>query len=209
MKKQAKKHGFTLAETLITLAIIGVCAAMLITTIKNINPTEASNLVMARKAVGTFTEATRQVLLFNSQTKKMDNLASGGTACASAQCLTQLYGKYLQISRMSATNPTPDAQLGGTYYGELIDGLLFGIEYNKGCALHEGETVQVLPPDEGMVSEVVVSGACAMIYYDVNGVKGPNRVGTDRFVIPVRKSGVKMSAKATAQSNDDGPGGIF
>ncbi len=74
MKKQAKKHGFTLAETLITLAIIGVCAAMLITTIKNINPNEASNLVMARKAVGTFTEATRQVLLFNSQTKKMDNL---------------------------------------------------------------------------------------------------------------------------------------
>ena len=147
MKKQAKKHGFTLAETLITLAIIGVCAAMLITTIKNINPNEASNLVMARKAVGTFTEATRQVLLFNSQTKKMDNLASGGTACASAQCLTQLYGKYLQISRMSATNPTPDAQLGGTYYGELIDGLLFGIEYNKRCAMHEGETVQVLPPD--------------------------------------------------------------
>ena len=41
MKKQAKKHGFTLAETIITLAIIGVCAAMLITTIKNINPNEA------------------------------------------------------------------------------------------------------------------------------------------------------------------------
>ncbi len=71
MKKTSKKAWrFTLAETLITLAIIGVCAAMLITTIKNINPNEASNLVMARKAVGTFTEATRQVLLFNSQTKR-------------------------------------------------------------------------------------------------------------------------------------------
>jgi len=67
-----KKYGFTLAETLITLAIIGICAAMLITTIKNINPNEKSNIVMARKIVGNFTEATKQVLLFNSKTKKIN-----------------------------------------------------------------------------------------------------------------------------------------
>lgn len=206
MKKQAKKQGFTLAETLITLAIIGVCAAMLITSIKNVNPNEISNLVMARKVVGNFSEATKQVLLFNSRTKKMDNLTYNGTACNGGQCITQLYGKYLQVTKISTSNPTG---LGGTgsggsgnctHVGELVDGALFCIQYNRNCNIADGTTVQVLPPDEGTISEVVVSGACAMIYYDVNGAKGPNKVGTDRFVIPVRKAGVKFSATTTAPS---------
>jgi len=191
-----KKQAFTLAETLITLAIIGVCAAMLITTIKNINPNQASNVVMARKAVGNFTEATRQVLMFNSKTKKMDDI----TGCANSECLTELYGKYLQLTKMSNANPTPDAPLGGSYFGEMVDGLIFGIDYNTECKLRESQTVEVLPPDEGFTSEVIVSGACALIYYDVNGKKSPNKVGADRFVIPVKKAGIKMSA--TKQNND-------
>ena len=212
-----KKQGFTLAEVLITLAIIGVCAAMLITTIKNINPNEKSNIAMARKAVGNFTEATRQVLLFNSKTRKMDNL----TGCDDAACVIDLYGKYLQVTKSSTQNPTG---LGGSCknVGELIDGLMFCVEYDKKCALHENETVQILPPDEGVVSAIVVSGACAVIHYDVNGVKPPNMTGKDRFMIPVRKNGVKMGAAATKiktenndgdelifDNDDDGPGGLF
>lgn len=200
MKKQAKKQGFTLAETLLTLAIIGICAAMLITTIKNMNPTERSNLIMARKAVGNFTEATKQVLLFNSSTKKMDNLSCGeskdndtdATKQANAKCVLELYAKYLQVTKIKSADSTG---LGGQYFGELIDGLSFGIEYDSRCNLHEGETMQVLPPSEGVLSDVIVSGACAMIYYDVNGNEKPNIVGKDRFVIPVRKSGVKIQAK--------------
>ncbi len=199
MKEQAKKYGFTLAETLITLAIIGVCAAMLITTIKNINPNEKSNIVMARKAVGNFAEATKQVLLFNSSTKKMDSLNCGtstdddddATKQANAKCVMDLYSKYLQVVKKKSSDSTG---LGGQYYGELIDGLLFGIEYDSRCALKEGETIQILPPDEGVTSEVIVSGACAIIYYDVNGTRDPNIVGKDRFSIPVRKTGVKIQA---------------
>ncbi len=201
MKNDAKKQGFTLAETLITLAIIGICAAMLITTIKNINPNEKSNIVMARKAVGNFTDATKQVLIFNSTTKKMDNLSCGtskdddtdATKQANAKCVTELYAKYLQVSKLKSSDSTG---LGGQYFGELIDGLTFGIEYDTNCTLKEGTTIQVLPPDEGVTSEVIVSGACAIIYYDVNGAKEPNMVGKDRFSIPVRKSGVKINAKA-------------
>lgn len=200
MKNDARKLGFTLAETLITLAIIGICAAMLITTIKNINPNEKSNIVMARKAVGNFTEATKQVLLFNSSTRKMDNLSCGEskdddndtTKQANAKCVTELYAKYLQVSKLKSADATG---LGGQYFGELIDGLSFGIEYDSRCTLKEGTTIQILPPEEGLVSEVIVSGACAIIYYDVNGAKEPNMVGKDRFSIPVRKTGVKIKAK--------------
>lgn len=206
MKKQAKKQGFTLAETLLTLAIIGICAAMLITTIKNMNPSERSNLVMARKTVGNFTEATKQVLLFNSSTKKMDNLSCGEskdddtaeTKQANAKCVAELYAKYLQVTKLKNSDATG---LGGQYFGELIDGLLFGIEYDSQCKLHEGETIQVLPPSEGVLSDVIVSGACVMIYYDVNGNEKPNIVGKDRFAIPVRKSGVKIQAKTVTSGS--------
>ena len=45
-----KKYAFTLAETLLTMSIIGICAAMLITTIKNINPSGQADAIMAKNA---------------------------------------------------------------------------------------------------------------------------------------------------------------
>ena len=46
-----KKHAFTLAETLLTLAIIGICAAMTVPSIKNLtNSTREQEAdVMAKK----------------------------------------------------------------------------------------------------------------------------------------------------------------
>lgn len=200
MEKEAKKQGFTLAETLLTLGIIGVCAAMLIASIKNANPSDKSNIIMARKVVNNFTEATKEVLIFNSSTRKMDNLNCGTSQdsdtdaikSANAKCVVDLYSKYLQITK---TRSSDSSGLGGQYFGELIDGASFGLEYDSRCKLKEGATVQVLPSDDNTVSEVIVSDACAIIYYDVNGAKKPNIVGRDRFSIPIKRAGVKIKAK--------------
>lgn len=197
-----KKQGFTLAETLLTLAIIGICAAMLITTIKNISPNEQSYLVMARKAVGNFTQATKQVVLFNSTSRTMDKLTLDGNACNSDACVTNLYGKYLQITEISTSNPTNLGEGNCSNVAQLVDGLMFCVDYSADCSLGGDATVQILPPADGVVSAVIASDACAMIYYDVNGAKTPNIVGKDRFVIPVKRNGVKVQAIIKTETTD-------
>ena len=109
------------------------------------------------------------------------------------------YNEILQksfeaISRKLSTNTIG---LGGSCspVGELIDGSMFCIEYDKDCGISETNPVQILPPDEGVTTDVIVSdGTCAMIYYDVNGSEKPNLAGKDQFVIPVRKTGVRVQA---------------
>jgi len=192
-----KKHGFTLAETLLTLTIIGVCAAMMVTSIKNIDTKGKTYTIAARKAVSSFSDATKQVLLYNSKAKRMNDLytdSSKTTACAKEACLYTLYGKYLQITKTLDSGSLP----GGSTGGRLIDGVTFGLSYSKTCEL-SGSLYQMPVTDEaGGAVAVPVKGACAIIYYDVNGAAAPNIDGVDKFAIPVFETGVKLQSAAAS-----------
>ncbi len=193
-----KKYAFTLAETLLTMTIIGICAAMLISTIKNVNPTGQADAIMAKKAVTTFTDATRQIMVHYAKNFKMNDLyndAEKTDACKNATCLFNLYGKFVQISK------TLDATSAGNFgtsvgvYGQVSDGLVFGLKYDQSCGI--GETIFTAPASEDVNGSApvstTVSGACGIIYYDVNGKKGPNIDGKDRFAMPIFKAtGVRI-----------------
>ncbi len=192
-----KKHAFTLAETLLTLAIIGICAAMTIPSIKNLtNGTrEMEADVMAKKIITNFSGATSQILMTKSKTRRMNDIG-----CDNATDLFNMYGKFLQISAVMNKSDIPNG-FNGTVIGRLADGSIFGLDYDKTCSTAKTGLI-VLPGKSGSTPAPAVtadtSKACGIIYFDTNGIKGPNTDGIDRFAVPIYKSGVRIpSATAT------------
>ncbi len=192
-----KKYAFTLAETLMTMAIIGVCAALMITSIKNVNPTGQADAIMAKKAVTTFADSTRQIMVHYAKNFKMNDVYSDKEKtepCKNATCLFNIYGKFVQITKQLSADEAGNFGASSSVYGQLVDGLVFGVRYDPtACSIStsEADNIYASPADDSngaTTTKLIVSGACGMIYYDTNGKKGPNVNGKDRFAIPIFKS---------------------
>jgi len=202
-----KKYAFTLAETLLTMTIIGICAAMLITSIKNVNPSGQANTIMAKKAVTTFTDATRQIMVHYTKNFKMNDIYKDSAktdACTDAVCLFNLYGKFIQISKVLDAEAAGNFGTGVGVYGQVTDGLVFGLKYDKDCGI--GETIFTAPVSDEVQGtapvSTAVSGACGIIYYDTNGKQGPNIDGKDRFAVPIFKaSGVRIPSPQASEKS--------
>ena len=194
-----KKHAFTLAETLLTLAIIGICAAMTVPSIKNLtNSTREQEAdVMSKKIITNFSGASSQILMTQSKTRRMNDIG-----CNDATDLFNLYGKFLQISAVMDKSDIPNG-FNGDVVGRLADSSIFGLEYDKACNISK-TGLTVLPGKSGSnaTSPVVINAtkACGIIYFDTNGVKGPNTDGIDRFAVPIFKSGVKIPSVTASAS---------
>ncbi len=196
MKKyDLKRYGFTLAETLITLAIIGICAAMIIPSLQNVNKntSETEISVRAQKTLTAFTNAASQIIMNNTKTKKLDNiyLEDGTTICSNTTCFFNLLGKYVQITKETVKENIEDGNnFPGAKYGVLSDGTIFGLTFTGGKCESSLKSAVSLPGSE----PVDFKNLCGYIYYDANGPKKPNVIGKDRFVIPIYKTGIKLKS---------------
>lgn len=198
-----KKYAFTLMENLLAMAIIGICATLMITSIKNVNPTGQANAIMAKKAVTTFTGATKQMMIHHAKSFKMNDVytdTAKTSRCSNSQCLFNLYGKFVQITK--SLNEDEAGNLGptGTVYGQLADGLVFGIRYDSACSIvTTADNIYTYSADDAIKLVVTNSKkACGLIYYDVNGKKGPNKNGEDRFALPIFSSGIQIPSVAAS-----------
>ena len=165
-----RKKGFTLAEVLVTLGIIGVIAAMTIPSlVKSFE--EKSNNTRAKKAYSAVSNAWNQ---YRSD--------KGGTVVGTFTNETSLKNEFLKnyfsyIKETSFGVNTYTYQRLYSYdnysvdYGIItLDGIFIGI------ALADGDC------------NVQVSGCCAKTFIDVNAFKGPNRLGYDVFYIAFMKN---------------------
>lgn len=174
--KYKKQYGFTLAEVLITLLIIGVVASLIIPSI--LNDTRDAELKTAwKKTYASINQAFGEILMDNGGTfigiagdsnefrnafKNKMNFVSkcdGQIACDS-QSLTKLNGtsdSYILVRNLI-----------------LNDGTIIYFFLDSGNC------------DFG--SYVYTSGACGWILVDVNGNKNPNRWGKDIYGIWVMKN---------------------
>ena len=173
-----KKYGFTLAEVLITLAIIGVIAAITLpglmadTTSAQIGPKLA-------KAVSMFEQGNEALLNANSA----DNLTDTGFLDGDTPLAT--YGNelsnYLKISpytypedvSQDATDESSNASCSvGADFSEGTpfmskDGMLYVINYSV------ENLISANPPHKQRIGNV---------YVDINGPRKPNTLGSDIFV---------------------------
>jgi prepilin-type N-terminal cleavage/methylation domain-containing protein len=184
MKNIHKKiNGFTLAEILITLLIIGVVASLVIPAL--INDTQEAELKIAfKKAYSDINQAT--MLLIN------DNAGSLKGLCANNDCQKNLFLPYL-----SYTKSCSSSQGNGNCWHEadkfwFLDGTPtspVGWSSSAGIVLSSGVLLKFW--DASSNCSVLSMNACGTIAIDVNGFKGPNRFGKDILRIYILEKGIK------------------
>ncbi len=180
------KMGFTLAEVLITLAIIGVVAALTIPTIvKNYKDQQA--VVKLKKAYSTLSNTTNLIISQEGVVKDWNT---------SIQNTYGLYKKYLKVSKDCGTQPgcmpqTPYKYLysigssgdwdndTNRYKMVLADGSQFSIsDFSASCGNNN-------PSNSGS------NNICAIFAFDINGVQAPNQVGRDLFLFVLQEKGIR------------------
>lgn len=180
--------GFTLAEVLITLGIIGIVAALTIPTLMA-NYQKQQYVVGLKRAYSEFNQALTSLaddygctgdlkcteLFKDSGDYKADNLKLGNALgkyfkivkncdVTQADCIPSSISDNLDGS----DRYDPTGWLGNAYRFITADGILYSVSSNEADC-------------DGDVTQPHVSQICGWLTVDVNGLQGPNDAGRDMF----------------------------
>jgi prepilin-type N-terminal cleavage/methylation domain-containing protein len=199
--KIKKFFGFTLAEVLITLGIIGVVSAMTIPALIN----KCQKVVLAnqaKKEYAMWTQVFKDILADNNTTSLSETelwgKSEGYVSNASNPTTTNTafwteLGKYVKIisvgERGTGTKVVDSSEYrteSGHYLISLLDGSMLEAYWFRKTPNRKTDlvcsTIKVL--GGSMCSEI------GMIAIDVNGLKGPNTIGRDVFEFHISDEGV-------------------
>lgn len=202
------KKAFTLAEVLITLTIIGVVAAVTVPAIIS-NAENKELIVAARKQYSAISNALNLYKAQNGGTLA-DMFPTSGDSNYSIKELSTLLkmNKICTTSQTCWTNPTSrlnqlgdqsgNFSLGALYYGKnqanaiLADGARLTVQNNapsigvvKQCTNYNADGSMRLDADGNPVKTNCTFNNYAFMYIDVNGAKGPNRLGKDTWELRI------------------------
>lgn len=175
MKKIKKNRGFTLAEVLITLAIIGVVAALTIpTVIKNYKNTQT--VVQLKKTYSELKRVHEQILFENGGNDPYFDIETYDATTIGKYCDENWVPK-LKIAKKctsaTACGYKSDAPYVLVSTTNSPAGFSIG-EYDCGYVLGDGTVFNLRYGD----SNIVV---------DLNGLKEPNKLGRDVFLFSLTK----------------------
>lgn len=203
MKVFSILKGFTLAEVLITLGIIGVVAAITIPTVLQNSQTQATVSAL-KKSYTTLSQAYAQAAKDNGTVDTWDITGTQGalnifntlvpylnltkncgyaTGCFPSSAYRNLMGD------VDTTNASFDSN--ASYYyakAQLADGTLLAIRSYGSCGYKGGDSS-------------LLQNVCAEAFVDVNGFKQPNQVGVDLFEFYIGTNGLVPMGTKTETSN--------
>lgn len=177
-----KRRGFTLAEVLITLGIIGIIAALTIPTLMN-NAQDNEFHTAAKKAYSVLAQATQKILYENSGSIWDNSSSDTTTLCTS---IRDEYKKYIKYVKADTTD-------------NLISTNWSCYKSNTMCTNAIGTGRQALALSDGMILSFYSSqncsasfpagsyGFCGSVIVDVNGNKPPNMIGRDTYTFFIAK----------------------
>ena len=168
--------GFTLAEVLITLGIIGVVSAMTIPTL--MNKTNNSEYTAGLKKV--ISEITSATLLMKTE--------NGGTIqgvySTSDEALDAICGHLKCTKKCSSASDRKQCFHSTNWYS--LDGRNGWGDYSSGAVSSAGILADGTAFSFGWYKDcdltaVTTNNACAIFTFDINGFKKPNKMGRDFF----------------------------
>lgn len=209
MKKDHR--AFTLAEVLITLAIIGVVAAMTIPALIN-NTYKQENATALKKTFSILSQATNMVIASQGGGPDAWNIVDGSDT--STNLVMDLYKPYLR--NIKACNSSNSAcfysntllQLNGTpgnYTAHPDWADMFGANTSS-WILSDGTFLNFDMKSGGELGTYGITADYSAASYgffsvDINGNKSPNQFGRDVFVFVIGKNGLIPAGKNNNSAN--------
>lgn len=176
-------QSFTLAETLITLAIIGVVASITIPSL--MQKTQDMELKNAWKKEYSAIQNAFNLI-------QQENGGSIKGLCSDNYCFTKLFKDKLNVQKFCPSNPRVDCYISTNKVKNLsgsTDNNLIGF-ISAGMILADGSFVA--PYYRATDCDFAAHGSfqlyCGTVIVDVNGIKPPNTQGKDLFWIFVAEN---------------------
>ena len=170
-----RKLGFTLAEVLITLGIIGVIATLTLPSLMS-NTAEREYSTALKKAVSALTEAVQmQVALenisFDEMVDKSDDTDTETNSLYAFLVNRMQTEKYASTAADACQDGADESSPLCLGYGGLMDGNV-AMFFRDGSAIiyNSGQTIE----DNSCVDAMGEDVNCFKVVYDVNGFKKPN-----------------------------------
>ena len=191
------KKGFTLAEVLITLGIIGVVAAMTIPSLIQ-SYKEKATVTAVKQSYSIFAQALKMVTIDNPDLSALtDNSLS---AKENSQIMFKEISKH--IKKVKSCDVDKKC-MGNTYYLNLNNEKVSNWDtYNNLVTgvLANGTSFWILSLPASISGEETYAG---QIGIDINGNKRPNKFGVDFFWFTFNKNGELFAGRG------QGPGGTY
>ena len=177
--KKFKNYGFTLSEVLITLAIIGIVAAITVPTIMA-NYTKQAKSAKLKKAASVVSQACKKALADNGTGDiRNTDLYQAVSSSVSAEEATKVFSKYFNIASdvKIASNNFPFQEGYDNHYTNNY----------KYFTLTDGNTILINLPSD-LAKEIYK--AELEFYVDLDSMyKGLNITNDDVFHVPITSSG--------------------
>lgn len=188
-----KKLAFTLAEVLITLSVIGLLCSL---TIPNLYQKHREKVIVSKvqKFYSTLNNAYNYAILKKGSAKYWNT--GIWTESSANEIFELLFKSYYKIDKNCGTTNTGSCMSNDKYLsfqgGKHLD---YGNRngYYK-IILKDGSLVFFRGKDPSDPTEHLG------VYYDVNGVRGPNQVGTDLFLFIGKDNHIEPEGLSTFDS---------
>lgn len=211
-----KKNAFTLAEILITLAIIGVVAALTIPALVQ-KYQERSVVSKLQKAYATLSQAWQLAVIDYGTPERWNLMGDGNQLCnkdedgnvnplcgQGANNAMIILSKYMKISKFCKASSDPNcayshARLDDYIAGNVsatddIDDEAYKQDSHSYAFLANGDAMAIYTYSADCSlnygTGTLLQNICFAVYYDINGVQKPNVWGKDYFIFFVGKNGV-------------------
>jgi len=201
--KYKEYFGFTLAEVLITLLIIGVIASIVIPGL--IADTQNAELKVAwKKSYADINLATKKILMDNGGSLRGLNITSDNTIFRDMYLSNLSYIKKCASSDQQSCWTNGITQNAGDSFPDnaaaiLSNGVQLSFDYddpNCGSSINTNYSAGIIK-------------VCGAVQVDVNGSKGPNKIGKDVFGIYILENSTKpYGSQGDGQENTCGTTGV-
>lgn len=193
---QISSQGFTLAEVLITLGIIGIVASLTIPSLLN-NADDRANVVALKKTYSTLENAYKRA---EQENGTPDNWGFVHNS-TDYTLMVNMLKPYLNVSKDCSAAGAKGCFKANEMY-KLFSGGNWDIRDNAGYSLLladgvaiNGYALHYKDCDNGAQGDpwgtsIALQNGCGFYAVDVNGFKGPNKLGYDSFFFVLTKYGI-------------------